>query len=290
MFSLIRFALLSFLICTIHLSVPAQDYYPLAVGNEWFYRAVDSLPGDSTIESRVRVVGDTLLASGRRYFILSTADIMEGRYIRTDSAFVWYLNPYSGAEQRVFKLNGAVGDTTTIGWGAYAYVRVIAIDTALVLGMPLRVITYYADGLLTARLRLCERLGPLTEWRYSDPPAPWPDWGREFVGCIVGGTHYGRTLDVRNEPGFATEFHLSQNYPNPFNPSTTISFSLPRTENISLKVYDMLGREVATLVEGQEEAGEHSVKWNAEGLASGVYFSRLIAGGFVEARKLLLNR
>jgi hypothetical protein len=85
-------------------------------------------------------------------------------------------------------------------------------------------------------------------------------------------------------------FVLAQNYPNPFNPSTTISFSLPRTENIALKVYDVLGREVATLVDRREEAGEHSVKWNAEEFASGVYFYQLRAGGFVETRKLLLIR
>jgi hypothetical protein len=83
---------------------------------------------------------------------------------------------------------------------------------------------------------------------------------------------------------------LHLNYPNPFNPSTTISFSLPQTENITLKVYDVMGREVATLVEGRVEAGEHSVKWNAEGFASGVYFYQLRAGGFVETKRLVLIR
>jgi hypothetical protein len=85
-------------------------------------------------------------------------------------------------------------------------------------------------------------------------------------------------------------YRLEQNYPNPFNPSTTISFSLPRTEVVSLKVYDLLGREIATLVEGREEAGEHSATWNAKSLASGVYFYQLKAGGFVETKKLLLLR
>jgi hypothetical protein len=85
-------------------------------------------------------------------------------------------------------------------------------------------------------------------------------------------------------------FTLSQNYPNPFNPSTTISFSLPRRESVTLKVYDLLGREVATLVDGREEAGEHTVKWNADGFTSGVYFYRLSAGGGVQTRKLVLVR
>jgi hypothetical protein len=89
-----------------------------------------------------------------------------------------------------------------------------------------------------------------------------------------------------NQSGFS----LFQNYPNPFNPSTTTSFSLPHAAVVSLKVYDVLGREVATLVDGREEAGEHSVKWNAEGFASGVFFYRLKAGDFVQTRKLVLVR
>jgi hypothetical protein len=89
------------------------------------------------------------------------------------------------------------------------------------------------------------------------------------------------------QPGFV---QLMQCYPNPFNPSTTISFSLPRTEMVILKVYDVLGREVATLVDRREEAGEHSVMWNGEEFASGVYFCRLQANDVVLTQKILLVR
>jgi photosystem II stability/assembly factor-like uncharacterized protein len=85
-------------------------------------------------------------------------------------------------------------------------------------------------------------------------------------------------------------FALETNYPNPFNPSTTISYSLPHSENVTLKVYDMLGREVAALVDGRKEAGNHSVSWQADNFASGVYFYQLRSGGFVQVRKLLLLR
>ena len=86
------------------------------------------------------------------------------------------------------------------------------------------------------------------------------------------------------------EFSLGQNYPNPFNPSTTISYELPKKSLVTLKIFDILGREIETLVEGVEEPGYKSVRFNASGLASGIYFYRLEAGSFTETKKLLLLR
>jgi hypothetical protein len=83
---------------------------------------------------------------------------------------------------------------------------------------------------------------------------------------------------------------LFQNYPNPFNPSTRISFSIPHSSFVTLRVYDLLGREVVTLVNEQLGPGDHERIFNAEGLAGGVYFYRLQAGGFVQTKKLLLLR
>lgn len=85
-------------------------------------------------------------------------------------------------------------------------------------------------------------------------------------------------------------FELNQNYPNPFNPTTTIRFSLSQREHVVLKVFDMLGREVATLVNGELQAGEHSVVFNVQGLPSGVYFYRLRAAGFIQTKKMLISK
>ncbi len=85
-----------------------------------------------------------------------------------------------------------------------------------------------------------------------------------------------------------TEFSLSPNYPNPFNPSTNIQFTLAKAARVELKVYNILGQEVATLVNGNENAGVHSVTFNAANLASGVYLYKIVAGDFVSARKMLL--
>jgi photosystem II stability/assembly factor-like uncharacterized protein len=83
---------------------------------------------------------------------------------------------------------------------------------------------------------------------------------------------------------------LEQNYPNPFNPSTNISFSLKSRSLVSLKVYDLLGREVAIILNEELSAGNHTKQWNALGFPSGVYFYRLQAGSFSETKKLILLR
>ncbi len=81
---------------------------------------------------------------------------------------------------------------------------------------------------------------------------------------------------------------LEQNYPNPFNPSTTIKYDLPRDSRVSLKLFNILGQEVATLVNEEQKAGYRSVDWNASNYASGVYFYRLEAGGFSSVKRMLL--
>jgi hypothetical protein len=96
-------------------------------------------------------------------------------------------------------------------------------------------------------------------------------------------------VSSRSNADIPERFALEQNYPNPFNPSTTIAFSLPRNSRLTLKVYNLLGKEVATLVDKKFAAGRYEVHWDASGHANGIYFYRLITEeGFVLTRKLLL--
>ena len=85
-------------------------------------------------------------------------------------------------------------------------------------------------------------------------------------------------------------FELRQNYPNPFNSATTIEFALPKSAFVTLKVFNLLGEEVATLIAEQRSAGLHKLNWDARGLASGVYLYRLEAGSFRQSKKLILMR
>lgn len=93
---------------------------------------------------------------------------------------------------------------------------------------------------------------------------------------------------VHADDQIPVDFSLSQNYPNPFNPSTTIEYTLPKSAEVTLKIYDVGGKEIVTLVRGQQTAGRHRVRFEATGLASGLYFYRLEAGDFVQTKKLTL--
>ncbi|MDD8018977.1 MAG: T9SS type A sorting domain-containing protein [Bacteroidota bacterium] len=96
-------------------------------------------------------------------------------------------------------------------------------------------------------------------------------------------------LDVRKfNDGFPTNVLLTQNYPNPFNPSTTINYQLPVNGFVTLKIYDVLGREIATLVNEQISPGNHSAVWNASSFSSGVYFYRLTAGNYTNIKRMIL--
>jgi len=95
-------------------------------------------------------------------------------------------------------------------------------------------------------------------------------------------------ISVNNPTEVVDNYELSQNYPNPFNPTTTISYSIKTSGEVSLKVYDMLGTEVASLVNENQEAGNYSVTFNASNLPSGIYVYALTSGNFVDTKKLIL--
>ncbi|MBI5471547.1 MAG: T9SS type A sorting domain-containing protein [Ignavibacteriae bacterium] len=101
----------------------------------------------------------------------------------------------------------------------------------------------------------------------------------------------GGALSVdQNRPAQPEEFALRQNYPNPFNPTTVIRFTISSSQFTTLKVFDVLGREVATLVNEVKQPGEYTQPFDPAGLPSGVYFYRLTAGSFTETRRMLLLR
>jgi L-ascorbate metabolism protein UlaG (beta-lactamase superfamily) len=130
------------------------------------------------------------------------------------------------------------------------------------------------------------------EWAFAVDDVPVPAevrvmaWGERFFvsGGSVGITEHGESTAPSGS------FALHQNYPNPFNPNTHIGFRIADFGFVSLKVYDITGREVATLISENLTSGSYKYRWDAKGLANGVYFYRLEAEGFVQTKKMLLIR
>jgi len=131
----------------------------------------------------------------------------------------------------------------------------------------------------------------------------WSTVGQPLIGVAQNAEHhsstgFGYTLagnlssNVEQNAGAAlpTEYRLEQNYPNPFNPTTAIGFALPEPSFVTLKLYDVLGREVATLVHKELPAGEHRFMLSAHNLPSGVYLYRMEAKSFVQQKKLAVMK
>jgi len=116
--------------------------------------------------------------------------------------------------------------------------------------------------------------------------------GNLNIDISTPSTHYVDLISGINEQTSASvlDFNLYQNYPNPFNPSTRIEFDLSRKDFVSLKIFDINGKEVATLVNELMESGRYSSVWNAEGVASGIYFVRIMSGNYSESIRMLLIR
>ncbi|MEJ5350022.1 MAG: T9SS type A sorting domain-containing protein [Melioribacteraceae bacterium] len=133
-------------------------------------------------------------------------------------------------------------------------------------------------------------------------PVVWPDtyelalmqWKSSDL-TVEDHPNLGPVTEVESMNTLPNEYKLYQNYPNPFNPSTVITYAIPKAENVKLEIYNVLGQKVVTLFEGQQFAGTHSISWNAKNyfgqdVASGIYFVKLTAGSFTQAKKMMLIR
>ena len=135
--------------------------------------------------------------------------------------------------------------------------------------------------------RILEAKGYPMRYREVNEGHSWGNW-RALLGDMLT-YFFAATSAVRKSEGaLPKSFYLEQNYPNPFNPSTTIAYALAKPSNVSLKVFDMLGREVATLVSQKQDVGRYELQFSAQNLSSGIYFYQLRADEFFQTRKMVL--
>lgn len=269
----------------------SQDFYPLEARNTWNYRVFYNnypLPMDS-VTTQLGVVGDTVMPNGRSYTRLARPDILGARYVRVDSHYVYYFSPWGGGDVAMYNLRGPVGTVDTIGglWGPLGRSVVTSITTQQIFGSQRTVRRYYLDGLVQYEVSLADGFGIVDALDKGDGIWPFYAWW-SIRGCIIRDTLYGTTVGVRESQQLPTTLKLYQNYPNPFNPSTTIEFDVPASSEVRLSITNLLGQEVAQVLDGRVSAGRHQATFNGSRLSSGVYFYTLSTPFGIVKRKLML--
>jgi hypothetical protein len=244
---------------------------------------------DSSGVLRVVVLGDTLMGNGKTYRRLERRDPLGARFVRADSLYVYYYSEYDNREVAMFNLRASNGTVDTIRWGGLFTVRVFSGDSLVVFGRRVSARGYSFDGIVQYAATLADGFGIIGATNFGD--GIWPYFAHwSLRGCVVRDTMYGTLLTIPPTASYPQTFQLHQNYPNPFNPTTRIEYAIPKTSHVSLKVFDLLGREVVTLVNEVQGSGFKAVEFDADGLASGVYLYRIQAENFVETKKLMVVR
>ena len=286
------------------------NLYPLAIGNRWVYLTVSVVnPNIIYGVALNEVIGDSIAANGKLYYHLKDKDDHSLERVDTVDGKVYrfYEHPnLPESEYVIIDLFSEVGDTLVTfnpgSPGMTSYLITTGIDS------------FYKWGSTRLRKNFTQNTYPvISHFVYGEDFGmdhyTWAMIGysvyyeRTLKGCIINGIVYGDTTltGIDDEENLiASDFKLEQNYPNPFNPSTVISYRLPVTSNVTLKVYDILGNEIATLVNEEKFAGEYEVEFSIAnisggisakgGYASGVYFYQLKAGDFIQTKKMILMK
>jgi hypothetical protein len=296
--------LLNDIIRTLKSLEPPDEYlkwYPLSIGNKWAYEVYAGENGllEFVGYSFDSVVGDTIIQNGFKYFILSNKYLYQDpvtSYLRIDTteAVVYNFDAGLGTDFLHEDLNADLGDTVCyenyIGtFCKYIYQKIPFNKWGLN--------SWRKDFESFGTAMLCSHSLVKGIGLYETVCGDFINFSIEYklVACIVDGVIYGDTSLVVSvedkEPPIATDFKLEQNYPNPFNPTTSIQYAIGIRQFVILKVYDVLGNEIATLVNEELPAGEYEVEFSPETSikhpASGFFFYRLTAGSYSATKKMI---
>jgi len=258
---------------------PQMDF-PLQIGNRWQYT-----DGSSSLNySESRAVKDTMMPNGIIYTRVE-GSLVSG-FFRKEGPKVFSYNTTSNAEFIKYDFSLKAGDTVRVQIFAARKIltTVSSTGTMNVFGYTRNYMTFFQDDLSSTNDNfemIADGFGIL------ENIGEGPTFG--LNGAIINGIQYGEILQVENRAvNIPIHFSLLQNYPNPFNPTTDINYSIPKSGFVKIKVYDLLGREVTTLVNEFKPAGNYHVQFNAGKLVSGVYFYRMESGEYSQTKKLLL--
>ena len=265
------------------------EFYPNNIGNCWSYRWLYYDPINDFYEAgtdKIFISKDTLINNIKYWSVevnygsynyehyFERIDTATGDVLRIDDL-------HSGETNLVDNVYAGIGDTTSISNNRF----LLYCDNIVVLSIRDTIINNFQTtirevlGLPTnTKLYFARNIGMLGSGKNY-----WID------SASINGIVFSNITDVKeNYKSITNEFMLYQNYPNPFNPSTTIKYQIPQSGLVTIKVYNLLGKEVKTLVNQYQNTGSHEVKFNAGNLPSGIYFYRLETSRYSKTKKLLL--
>lgn len=256
---------------------PQMDF-PLQIGNLWQYSEV---PGNY---SESRAIKDTLMPNGLTYTQIN-GELFNG-YFRKEESKVFLYNISLNNESLLYNFSLITGDTVSIDInGADTIITTVFEEgTGEIFGLQ----QYYMAFLTEHSSSTAYEIKYITDgFGFTAYNGEVLVYG--LTGAIINGIQYGVINQVSNtEENFPNIYQLMQNFPNPFNPVTTIKYSIPKTSKISLVVYDVLGREITTLVNEEKLAGNYTVQFDGANFSSGVYFYVMRADNFTDTKKFVL--
>jgi hypothetical protein len=223
--------------------------------------------------------------SGRLTGIQLNATTINNRPIIGNGPLVCEVYTNAGGTPGTKLGNSVLHPLQLLNAGTTNYVQMLGSGVSVTSGTDFFVVMSQTNATDTLIMRTDNATGSTRSLAFDG--ATWASTGANLrFRAIVS---YGNGVtDVAASESVPATYTLDQNYPNPFNPSTTIRFAVPVAGHVSLKIYDVLGQEVATLVDDDVVAGMHTAQWKPVGVASGMYLYRLQSGTFSESRKLLL--
>jgi hypothetical protein len=268
-------------------------FYPLQIGNEWhydvtgvyYYGELDTIYATQSY----KVMGDTLMSNGKNYFVIERDrnDVQGRKYVD------WFYLYVDSISTRIYiyeddGTDGRIVDSLACSAGDFFlhsnHCESVNVDT--ILNYP-TLTKYIAMDIPDLSLHhiLAKDIGVVYEYESSG-------WGydeyRTLFYAKVSGKEFGMIAATEEWMNKQTSFLLKQNYPNPFNPSTTINYELAKETKVNLRIFDILGREVATLVNETKPAGTYEAEFDGSNLTSGIYFYVLETGGMRLSKKMML--
>jgi len=257
----------------------SQSYFPLEIGNRWDYYIYAVYHGWIREDTLSIEIIDTIKLNGNNYFVFSSYPPIGyfSKYFREEQNKIYYYNEQDSTDCFAFRFDMPIDNSYLNCFGWEIYIR--RIDTLFLWGKN-DIQQYQNDYIFS------EHYGIYHVYKYNIE-----DIFYDLYGCIISGITYGNLLvNADEENGPPINFTLEQNYPNPFNPITTINYSIPENSIVLLKVFDLLGREITTLVSEEKIPGRYQTHFDGSNLPSSVYFYKLQAGSFVETKKMILMR